>query len=266
MDLLATYVAAWKSGAADVEDLLRSLDEEDWSRETDCPGWTVRDVAAHLAALEAELAGAPGPHLDQVSAATANVSGAYTQAGIEERRDRSNEEIVEEFAEAVLRRAAELDDDPPTDPRGVPPRNPGGVGWDWQTLLRNRVVDLWVHEQDIRRAVDRPGDLDTPAAQVTTSTFMSALPFVIGKRADAAPGATVVVNLDGKESAFEVGADGRCRATDAVPPDPTLRLGLDTETLGILGAGRRDPLTVDVKVAGDRDLAERILHGLAVTG
>src|SRR5829696_3754730 len=28
--------------------LLRKLDESDWSAETVCPGWSVRDVAAHL--------------------------------------------------------------------------------------------------------------------------------------------------------------------------------------------------------------------------
>jgi uncharacterized protein (TIGR03083 family) len=265
MDLLATYVAAWKSCAADVEDLLRGLSEDDWERPTDCPGWTVRDIAAHLAALEAELAGDPGPHLDQVSAATANVSGAYTQAGIEERRDHTPQQLVDEFSDAVQRRAAELEGDPPTDPTGSPPRNPGGVAWDWQTLLRNRVVDLWVHGQDIRRAVDRPGDLDTPAAQVTTDTFLAAVPFVVGKRAGAEPGTTVVLVVDGQSSAFEVGPDGRCLAAEEVPEKPTVRLETSAETLALLGAGRRDPLTVDVVVDGDRGLAERILNGLAVT-
>jgi uncharacterized protein (TIGR03083 family) len=28
--------------------LLRKLDESDWAAETVCPGWSVRDVAAHL--------------------------------------------------------------------------------------------------------------------------------------------------------------------------------------------------------------------------
>jgi uncharacterized protein (TIGR03083 family) len=266
MDLLATLVAAWKSCAADVEDLLRGLDSADWERETDCPGWTVRDIVAHLAAIEGELAGAPSPQLDQVSAATANVSGAYTQAGIEERRDRAPEQLLEEFADAVRRRAAELDESPPDDPAGSPPRNPGGVSWDWQTLLRNRVVDLWVHEQDIRRAVDRPGDLDTPAAEVTRETFAAALPFVIGKRAEAGPGTSVVVVVDGSTRAFAVDPEGRCRPVDDVPTEPTTRLELDAETLTLLGAGRRDPLAVDVHIEGDRELAERILVGMAVTG
>jgi uncharacterized protein (TIGR03083 family) len=265
MELLASYVAAWRSCAADVEKLLRGLSVDDWDRPTDCPGWTVRDVAAHLAALEAELAGDPGPRLDQVSAATANVSGAYTQAGVEERRDRTPQQLVEEFSDAVRRRFEELEDNPPTDATGSPPRNPGGVGWDWQTLLRNRVIDLWVHEQDIRRAVDRPGDLDTPAARVTIGAFLAALPYVIAKRAEAAPGTTVVVVVDGRAAAFEMGSDGRCRAIEDVPEVATVRLELDAETLAVLGAGRRDPLTVDVVVEGDRELGERILYGLAVT-
>jgi len=263
MNLLATYVAAWKSCAADVEELLLSLDEDDWSRETDCPDWTVRDIAAHIAALESELAGDPGPTVDQ-SADGANLSAAYTQAGIDERRDRTPADLIDEFTDAVRRRAAQVDADPPRDPKAKPVATPGGVDWDTQTLLRNRVVDLWVHEQDIRRAVNRPGDLDTPAAQVVTETLLSALPYVIGKRAGAGPGTTVLVVLEDRQAAFEVNGHGRCKAVDDVPSNPTVRLQMDTETLAILGAGRRDPLTVELVIGGDRGLGERIVQHMAV--
>lgn len=264
MDALATYVAAWKSCAVDVEELLLSLDEDDWSRETDCPGWTVRDIAAHLAALESELAGDPAPEVDATSV-RGSLSTAYTQAGIDERRDQTPRELIDEFTDAVRRRVAQLDADPPRDPKATPPHNPGGVEWDWQTLLRNRVVDIWVHEQDIRRAVDRPGDLDTPAAEVVTETFLSALPYVIGKRAGAEPGTTVLLVVDGRHAAYEVNANGRCKPVDDVPANPTVRLRMDAETLAVLGAGRRDPLTVDVVIGGDRTLGERIVQGMAVT-
>jgi uncharacterized protein (TIGR03083 family) len=265
MSSLASYVAAWKSGAADVEELLRSLDDDDWSRPTDLPGWTVRDVAAHLAALESALAGDPGPDVDVGAEGGTDLSSAYTQAGVDARADRTPQELVEEFTDAVLRRAAELDAHPPDDPRAKPPHDVGGVGWDWQTLLRNRVIDLWVHEQDIRRAVDRPGGLDTPGAQPVTQTFLGALPFVIGKRAEAEPGSSVLVVVDGHPRGYAMDDDGRCRPTDAVPEHPTVRLQMDTETLAVLGAGRRDPLMVDVAIAGDRGLGERILQSMAVT-
>lgn len=263
MDRLATYVAAWKSCAADVEELLLSLDEDDWSRDTDCPGWTVRDVAAHIAALESELAGDPGPEVDRPEDG-ANLSAAYTQAGIDERRDRTPAELIEEFIDAVRRRAAKVDADPPRAPKAKPAATPGGVDWDTQTLLRNRVVDLWVHEQDIRRAVGRPGDLDTPAAQVVTETLLSALPYVIAKRAGAEAGTTVVVAVDDREASFEVNGNGRCKPVDDVPSHPTVRLQMDTETLAILGAGRRDPLTVEVVIGGDRGLGERIVQEMVV--
>ena len=263
MDRLATYVAAWKSCAADVEELLLSLDETDWSRETDCPGWTVRDIAAHIAALESELAGDPGPVIEQTDAG-GSLSSAYTQAGIDERRERTPHELIDEFTDAVRRRAAQIDADPPRDPKAKPARAPGGVDWDQQTLLRNRVVDLWVHEQDIRRAVDRPGDLDTPAAEVVTETLLSALPYVIAKRAGAEPGTTVHVVLDGRQVAFEVNGNGRCKPVDDIPAHPTVRLQMGTETLAILGAGRRDPLTVEVAIGGDRGLGERIVQEMVV--
>ncbi|MGH3355521.1 MAG: maleylpyruvate isomerase family mycothiol-dependent enzyme [Nocardioidaceae bacterium] len=265
MDPLAGYIAAWKHSAADVEDLVAELDDAEWARPTDCPGWSVRDVVAHLAAIESELAGAPGPDVDGEVIGTRDVTTAYTRAGIEERRDRTPAELVSEFVEAVRTRMTSLDADPPQDPDGSPPVTPGGIGWDWQTLLRNRVVDLWVHEQDIRRAVERPGGMQSPGAQVVAATFTAALPFVIGKKASAVPGSSVVVDLDGRQMGYAVGPDGRCRGVEPIPHDPTVRLELGVETFTILGAGRRDPLTTDAQVSGDRDLGERILHGLAVT-
>lgn len=265
MDRLASYVVAWKRCAIDVEELLSSLDDQDWDQQTDCPGWTVKDVTAHLAAIESVLAGDPGPDIDLAAFGARDVTSAYTDAGVAARRERTPAELVAEFVDAVERRAAALDAEPPTDPHAVPPNTPGGIGWDMQTLLRNRVIDLWVHEQDIRRAVHRPGRLDTPAAEVVSATFAAAMPFVIGKRAAAPPGTEVVMAVDGQETAYVVDPDGRCRTTEETPQDPSVRLDLDVETFTLLAAGRRDPLTVDVRLSGDRDLGERILRSMAVT-
>ena len=62
---------------------------------------------------------------------------------------------------------------PAATPRCSPTRRPtrrakpevvfGGVPWTWETLLRNRPLDVWMHEQDVRRAVGLPGGLDTAA-------------------------------------------------------------------------------------------------------
>ena len=54
---LEPFVQAWHGTADDLLDLLPSLSDDDWSQPTDLPGWTVHDVAAHLAHREAVLAG-----------------------------------------------------------------------------------------------------------------------------------------------------------------------------------------------------------------
>ena len=75
---------------------------------------------------------------------------------------------------AVSLRAAARD--PPADGKADLPRTPGKIGWNWETLLSNRVVDVWMHEQDIRRAVGRPGGMNTAAAAHTVATFTRSFP------------------------------------------------------------------------------------------
>ena len=87
--------------------------------------------------------------------------GLYTEQGVVARRDATPDELINEIREAATARHTALLADPPTDGSAKPERIFGGIPWDWQTLLRNRPLDVWMHEQDVRRAVGRPGDLDT---------------------------------------------------------------------------------------------------------
>ena len=88
----------------------------------------------------------------------------YTEQGVLARRDRGMAELADEIERSVAVRYAELKAAPPIDGSPHRPRTPGGAGWNYQTLLSNRPVDVWMHEQDIRRAIDRPGGYDSPAA------------------------------------------------------------------------------------------------------
>ena len=154
MHPLEPYVQAWHGTAHDVIDLLPSLADDDWSKPTDLPGWSVHDVAAHLAHLEAVLADRdndPPPS----SGDGRSPSTDYTQAGVDARADRSPQELIDELRECVEARTEQLRDLP--DPSSKPGTTPGGVDWTWEVLMRNRAIDLWCHEQDIRRAVGRPG-------------------------------------------------------------------------------------------------------------
>jgi len=75
-----------------------------------------------------------------------------------------------------------------------------------------------------------------------------------------------VVDVAGQPvSAFTVGENGRGAALPAPPPEPTVALVMDRETFVLLAGGRRAPEAGAVTVAGDRDLATRVLDLLAVT-
>ena len=265
---LAGLVEVWKSAVDDVVEVLRALEPEDWSRPTDLPGWDVRAVAAHLAHLESELAGIEQaevevPELEHVRTPMA----AYTEMGPIARAAWSPEEITDELVRAAEIRLAELWEKPPTDGSAAPDRTPGGIHWDWDTLLRNRPLDLWMHEQDIRRAVGRPGGLDSVAAAHTVRVFTMGFPYAVGKRVAPPPGTTAVLDVSGVHPvrlAVEMGEDGRARPT-GVPDEPNVSLGMDLETFIILSGGRRPSNEVSVDIAGDEILGHRVLAAMAVT-
>ena len=187
---LAGYVDVWWEAIDDFTHLLESLPPEQWSTPTDLAGWDVHACAAHTAHLEAVLSGAPeetvefdpGPHI-------ASLAQAYTEQGVLARRDSTPDELINEIRESATKRRTFLLIDPPEDAAEMPPRTPGDIAWNWETLLRNRPLDIWMHEQDVRRAVGRPGDLDTAPAQHTVDYQLEGMGMVLARRAAAPPGA-----------------------------------------------------------------------------
>ena len=263
MDLLDTYVRGWHESAMSIIALAGELDDDDWARPTDCDEWTVKDIVAHLAHLETELCNTKQNSSEQVGGT--DVVSAYTGAGVEARRDRTPAELVAEFAAAVELRASRLANRP-DDPSALAPVTPGGVAWSWDALLRNRSIDVWVHEQDIRRATGRPGGLDTTGAHVAVMTFSFALPYVVGKRVKPPAMSTVQWEVTGEtplELAVRVGEDGRANAIETLD-EPSVTLTMSTETFTVLTAGRREPDAVEVTIDGDQDLGRATLSAMSI--
>jgi uncharacterized protein (TIGR03083 family) len=266
---LAQYVDAWAASVDETVALLRSLSDEDWGRPTDLAGWDVRAVAAHLAHLESELAGneqeqVQVPELPHIT----SPMGYYTEMGPIARRDWTTQQIVDELEAAAATRLAELRENPPADGSGTPPRTPGGIGWDWSTLLSNRVVDVWMHEQDIRRAVGRPGAMDSPGAEHTVSVFARAFGYTVGKRVAPPAGTSVVLDVTGLRPvhlAVQVDDSGRATPSGTAADAADVALTMDLETYVVLAGGRRGAEDVDVRVSGDHDLGRRVLAAMAVT-
>lgn len=263
MTPLNSYVQAWSESARAVQEVCARLGADDWELPTDCPRWRVRDVVAHLAALETELTAGEGA---APTGGTVVVSD-HTEAGVRARAGDTPDQLLAEFAEAVDARVLQLRE-LPADPTAPAPRTPAGVAWDWQTLLRNRAVDLWVHEQDVRRAVGDAGGFDGTGVQVVTETFAGAMPYVLGKLVAPPAGTTAVWDVTGPVPfvlPLAVGDDGRAHRLDSPPsePDATLRMG--TEAFTVLAAGRHPRSGVAVELAGDVRLCGSILAAMAVT-
>lgn len=264
MNLLSTYVGAWQQTASALLEVCRPLTDDQWALATDCPGWTVKDVVAHCAHLEYVLAtGDDGDYTHTDGA----IMSSYTQIGVDTRRDRTPAALLDEFETGVQQRSKTLEP-LPTDPHETASVAPGGTGWSWDTLLRNRALDLWVHEQDIRRAIGQPGGMNTTGAQVTTMTLGHGMPFVLGKKAQAPAGTSCVWDVHG-EVPFHLVAvvdeNGRAHQKDDFAGEPTVTLSFDTEAFTILAAGRRGPQGLDVRVDGDEALGAAIVSVMAVT-
>lgn len=264
---LAGYIDVWWQAVDDFTTLLEELPEEEWSTPTDLAGWDVRAVASHTAHLEGILAGAPEETAEVGEPAhVTGLMGLYTEIGVVNRRGATPDEIINEIRSAATRRHTALLADPPTDGAARPEVVFGGVPWDWQTLLRNRPLDIWMHEQDVRRATGRPGNLDSAAAKHTSDYLAEAFGYVLAKKVGAPSGTTAVLEVGNDVPlGFAVGDTGRGERLDAPPAEPTVRLAMDRESFIVLAGGRRATAPDSVRVEGDQELGRRIIERMATT-
>ena len=264
---LATYVETWWQAVGDFTALLDSLPDEAWALPTDLAGWDVKAVASHTAHLESLLAGGPDETADIGEPPhVTGPMGQFTEIGVVTRRDRSPSSIVEEIRRWTTARHDSLLADPPTDPAAPATGIFGLIGWNQHTLLRNRPLDVWMHEQDVRRAVGRPGGMDTAAAQHTADYLSEAFGFVVGKKVAPPAGTTAVLAVEcSPVIAVEVDESGRGQRLAEVPAQPDVRLAMDRESFIIVAGGRRAVPPDAVTIEGDRDLGASIVARLGTT-
>lgn len=235
-----------------------SLSDAQWQAPTECPLWTVGDIYAHL--VGGELWSADGNPFPTVP------FQEWVDAPVVERRGRPRREVLAELAALSDKRDAQLSALP--DPQ-TPATYPWGRPTTAQDLLATRVLDCWTHEQDIRRAVGQPGNLDSPGARVTRDQFLRSLPRIVARHAEAPSGCTIrwtILGDLGVDVAVVIDDARRGRLMPAVEADPpTTHVALGWESYARLSAGRGDRADHPTWVTGDRALSERIIARLAVT-
>jgi uncharacterized protein (TIGR03083 family) len=271
---LATVVAAWEHTARSVLALGRDCDADDLGTPTECPGWTVKDQLAHVVGVERGLlpdVEDEPPH--ELPPDLPHVRGHFArriEVAVDRRRGVPGAEVVAELAQVLDARSALLVG-AGADDVVVGLRGETTLG----ELMTLRTFDVWAHEQDLRRALQRPGGLGSPAAALAVGYARAGLGRVVAKGAKVEPGRTVVVAVTGPVSFTEAvrvqqAEPGRMRGTvlGHVPPigdGADVRVSMDTESFMRRSCGRwsvaRTPVTVD----GDADLAARVLEAMAVT-
>ncbi len=183
----------WSSIAS----LLAPHPEEDYQRPTPCPGWSVRDILSHLTGFEEFLGGAPVPPFqgsfpDYVRNDVGRFNEAYVQAG----RSVPGREMLARFGEATGRSLARL--------RALSDEEWERVGWSpegerpYHRFQETRILDAWIHLQDLRDALLEPDDDHGIGEQVVVNRFEAALPYIVGRRLGAADGFTFQMNLVGR--------------------------------------------------------------------
>lgn len=254
---------------AAIDGLLAALDNEQWAAATPCPGWTVRDVTAHIIGTELSLCGRgpepvgtdphSRPHVH-------NDIGALNELWVDTFRGRSPDQVLDAFREVTAERLTTLTE-MPDEKFHASTWTPAGQAT-YARFMQIRIFDCWMHEQDIRDAVGRPGNEDGPGAAVSVDEITHALGYVVGKRGKAPDGSSVTFDLTGPlPRRRHVVVDGRARVADGLPSDAdvviSLPLGVFTRLCG--GRIRARDAAEAITYRGDRALGQQIVDALAFT-
>lgn len=252
-----TAMAALKETWESLADVCSQLSSTEWALPTECPGWDVKDQLSHLIGIELAIMGQDPPAWDgSLGDHVKNDFAASNEPFIAVRRTRPGPEVRAEFVEVTRTRLAQE--------AGRSKEEWAAIGWSpagqrpHAVFMEIRVFDSWVHEQDARRALDRPGGSGTLASAMALTRVQEAMPFVVGKKAACPDGTAVRFEVDGlgdDARAFTIAVDaGRARPVDDTV-DPTATLSLSSLDFVRVSCGR---ITASQLVA---ELAARSFDG-----
>ncbi|MEU6279854.1 maleylpyruvate isomerase family mycothiol-dependent enzyme [Streptomyces sp. NPDC047028] len=264
------YADAWTHSIEAISEMVQSLVEGEWNRRTPCPGWSVRDVVSHVIGLDCEMLGDPRPihTLPRDLFHVTNEHQRYMEMQVDVRRHHTAPEMTSELEYTIIRRNRQLRNE--SREPGTKVRGALGAEVTLEHAMRMRAFDVWVHEQDLRTALGRPGNLDSPGAHVARDLLLEGLPKVVAKGADAPRSSAVVFDVHGpieflRTIRVDIQGRGTLEAAPALGPAATLTL--DWETYVRLACGRVTPdaVTDRIKAEGDPALATAILNNFTVT-
>lgn len=267
---LQNYADAWTQSIEAIAELVGPLVEGEWNRATPCPGWSVRDIVSHVIGMECEMLGDPRPihSLPRDLYHMRNKFARYMEMQVDVRRHHTAPEMTAELEYTMIRRARQLRNENRSPDTLM--RAPLGAEQTVEVAYRMRAFDTWVHEQDLRTALDEPGNLDSLGAYVARDVLLQGLPKVVAKEAGAPTNCAIVLDVYGPLEflrTVRVDSDGRGSIDGSPSLGPLVTLAMDWETYYRLACGRvrAEAVPDRIKVDGDTELAEAILREFAIT-
>ena len=265
-EVLAGLFAVWDS----IDALLGGLTETEWQATSPLPGWDVKAVVSHMVGTESFLAGiaAPEPDIDLSTLEhVRNDIGAMNECWVRHLSGESGEGVLERFRAVINDRSKALTELSDEEWNAVT-ATPAGMD-SYGRFMRIRVFDCWMHEHDIRAAVQRPPsdeELDGPAARLALDEVAATMGYVVGKLAKAPEGSRILFELTGPLArSIRVAVDGRAQVVDGFGGlEPTVSIRLDGLQFTRLAGGRpMSPARAqDIDFDGDKELAGHIVERL----
>ena len=247
---------------AEISHLCADLSGDEWTVQSLCPDWTVRQALGHTVGVEDVISGweistdnmPPFEKMVALTEASAAMSPSEFRARVAEIFDSRRAEL-----------AAFRDDDlqrPSWTPVGV--QTYGG-------FLAIRIFDLWVHVRDCTIPLGRVTDDSGPAAEITMNQVEGSMGYIIGRKVGLPDGMSLRADITGPvQRQMAVVVDGRAKAVDPGSLDsPDVVLTADSTTFIMLACGRIDPQSkIDdgsISWSGDAHWGEHAARSLRFT-
>jgi uncharacterized protein (TIGR03083 family) len=257
-------------------DLLVELSPQEWAAPTICPGWSVKDVAAHLLGDDIGRLSGGRDGFSNPDFATGLDIGALP--GLISAIDRHNALWVEgmrRVSPQVLIALLRWSGQETADYFAALDLDALGMAVDWVGPdpapvwldVAREYTERWVHQQHIRDAVSRPGLKERHWVGPVLETFVLGLPRALGD-APAADGASVRLTVSGEAGGawttrrqhgrwvLKRSADEAADATVELDQEPAWRLF----TKGI----SKEKARQTARIAGNRELADRVFDTVSI--
>ena len=263
-------------------DVLSSLTPDDWSRDTSCPGWSLKDIAAHLLADDlGALSGGRDRYRGQIFEPSSDATfeadlltfiNAQNEAWVASARRLSPRLIIGLLDWSGRETQVYFESLDPEAPANI------GVSWagearsaNWFNLARE-FTERWLHQQQIRESAGIPPLYEPRIFVPVLDTFVRALPHTL-RTTDAPTGTLVRLTITdagsshGSPLRYDLVRDaGEWRLGQASDEGPEAAVSLDADTAWRVftrGIDRAAAIALS-SLDGDLDLAERVFDTVSI--